>query len=126
MVNDHLSDLITRIRNGYIAHRETVDMPVTKSVQRVAEVLKKQGYLGEVTLKDKDLVLTLKYSGKDPAISGIKRVSKPGARVYCGVKDFPKVLGGLGKNILSTPKGIMSDKEARKLKVGGEIIAQVW
>lgn len=126
MVNDHLSDLITRIRNGYMAHKESVEMPKTNAILRVAEVLKKEGYLAEVTQKEGVMLMNLKYNGKNPAIMGINRVSKPGARVYCGMKDLPKVWGGLGKSILSTPKGVMSDREARKLKVGGEIIAQVW
>lgn len=126
MVNDHLSDFITRIRNGYRAHLTGVDMPVTKLVARVAEELSEAGYVGKTKVEDGVLNVELKYKGKEPAITGIRRVSKPGARIYSEVKNFPKVLGGLGMNILTTPKGVMSERKAKKARVGGEIICQVW
>jgi len=126
MVRDHLSDFITRIRNGYGAKLETIDIPTTKTIEQVAKVLVDEGYLTGVKKNEGKLTITLKYTGREPVITGIKRVSKPGARVYTGVKNFPKVVGGLGINILTTPKGILSEIKAKKLNAGGEIIAQVW
>ena len=126
MVSDRLSDLVTRIRNGYSAKLETIEVPVTKTVEQVAKVLADEGYLEKVVKEKNTLILTLKYAGRDPVITGIKRVSKPGARIYTSVKNFPKVVGGLGINILTTPKGIISEIKAKKLNTGGEIIAQVW
>lgn len=126
MVNDRLSDFITRIRNGYRAKLETIDVPVTKTVERVARVLAEEGYLTTVKKEAGKLTINLKYLGREPVITGIRRVSKPGARIYTGVRNFPKVVGGLGINILTTPKGILSEIKAKKLNTGGEIIAQVW
>jgi len=126
MVSDHLSDFITRIRNGYLASRETISAPNVKTVERVAQVLVKTGYVTSVAQDGKQLIVTLKYTSHQPAIMGLRRMSRPGARVYCGFRDLPKVWGGLGINILSTPKGIMGEKEAKKLSCGGELIAQVW
>jgi small subunit ribosomal protein S8 len=126
MVSDHLSDLITRIRNGYSAKLETIEVPLTKTVEQVAKVLADEGYLESVKKEKNVLTITLKYAGRDPVITGIKRVSKPGARIYASVKNFPKVVGGLGINILTTPKGVISEIKAKKLNTGGEIIAQVW
>lgn len=126
MVNDHLSDLVTRIRNGYQAKLETIEVPVTRTGEQTARVLAEEGYLTSVKKEGKKMVITLKYTGREPIITGIKRVSKPGARIYASVKNFPKVVGGLGINILTTPKGILSEIKARKLNTGGEIIAQVW
>jgi small subunit ribosomal protein S8 len=126
MVNDHLSDLVTRIRNGYQAKLETIKVPVTKTVEQVAKVLADEGYLETVKKENGTLTIILKYKGREPAITGIKRVSKPGARIYSSVKNFPKVVGGLGINILTTPRGILSEIKAKKLNTGGEIIAQVW
>ncbi|KKT58803.1 MAG: SSU ribosomal protein S8P [Candidatus Amesbacteria bacterium GW2011_GWB1_47_19] len=126
MVNDHLSDFVTRIRNGYQAGLDKIEVPMIKTVAETARVIAAEGYTGTVEKKEKTLVIHLKYSGKKPAIMGIKRVSKPGARRYSGIKKLPRVWGGLGINILSTPKGIISEKQAKKLKTGGEIIAQVW
>lgn len=121
-----MSDFITRIRNGYRARLTGVDMPVTKLVVRVAEELSEAGYVGKTKVEDGVLNVELKYKGKEPAITGIRRVSKPGARIYCGISGIPKVLGGLGINILTTPRGVMAEKKAKKAKVGGEIICQVW
>jgi small subunit ribosomal protein S8 len=126
MVNDRLSDFVTRIRNGYQAKLETIEVPTTRTVEQTARVLADEGYLTAVKKEDKKLIITLKYTGKEPIITGIRRVSKPGARIYASVKNFPKVVGGLGINILTTPKGILSEIKARKLNTGGEIIAQVW
>ncbi len=126
MVSDRLSDFVTRVRNGYRAGLETIEVPLTKTVEKISQVLAEEGYLNGVKKEGNKLVLTLKYNGREPGITGIKRVSKPGARIYSGVKNFPKVLGGLGLNILTTPKGILSEIKAKKLNTGGEIIAQVW
>ena len=109
-----------------MGNRETIDGRATKLVVNFAEVLKTAGYIKDHSEEGQVITVTLKYNGSKPAIMGIKRVSKPGARVYSAIKDVPGVLSGLGINILSTPKGVMSHKAARKLGVGGEILAQVW
>lgn len=126
MVNSTLSDAITRIRNGYAAGLPEIKLPQSKLVLAVAEVLAKHGYLEKVVKEKDGCTATLKYEGKDPIIVGIKGVSKPGQRVYTQYKAIPKVWGGLGINILSTSKGIMTEKEARKNKLGGELLVQVW
>ncbi len=126
MVNDPLSDLVTRIKNAYSAHALELVVPWTRTGEAVCTVLVGSGYLASAKKTADGLVLVLKYDKKTPAITNIRRVSKPGRRVYTGIKVLPRVLGGLGISILSTPKGVMSEKEARKLKVGGEILAQVW
>lgn len=126
MVTDRLSDFVTRIRNGYSAHLETIEVPTTKTVEKVAKVLVDEGYLEAVKKNEGKLLVTLKYNNREPVITGIKRVSKPGARIYTSVNNIPKVLGGLGINILTTPKGIISELKAKKLNTGGEVIAQVW
>ncbi len=126
MVNDHLSDMIARIKNGYRAAAVAVEIPRTKSVAEVIRVLAEEGYVGQAENKDGKIKVNLKYQGKQPAIMGMRRVSKPGVRIYTKRVSIPKVWGGLGINILSTPEGIMSDKKAKKVKTGGEIICQVW
>lgn len=126
MVTDRLSDFLTRIRNGYSAGASEVEVPSTKMIAGVAKILVETGYVKGIKVKENRILIELKYQGKSPAISGVSRVSKPGARIYCGAKKFPRVLGGLGMNIVTTPEGIMTDKQARKLNMGGEIIARVW
>lgn len=126
MVNDHLSDFVTRIRNGYKARKSSVEIPDTKIVKAVGKVLAEEGYLVGIKVDDKKLVAQLKYDNKEPVITGIYRVSKPGARIYSGVSDVPRVLGGAGISILSTPKGILANKKAKKLNAGGEILLKVW
>jgi small subunit ribosomal protein S8 len=126
MVNDHLSDFVTRIRNGYKTRAKTLETDANRRVEKVAEVLQQEGYLKAVKKEGGKLMLTLKYDGKEPALTGIVRVSKPGARIYTRIKKVPPVLGGLGITILTTPKGIMSNRQAKKLNAGGEIIARVW
>ena len=126
MVNDHLSDLISRIRNGYRAGKRVLQANLTRPSLQVAKILVEEGYLEKIEESEGKLILSLKYNGKKPALMGIRRVSKPGARIYRGARELPRVFGALGKNILTTPKGIMIDKKARKENVGGEIIAQVW
>ncbi|KKU28954.1 MAG: SSU ribosomal protein S8P [Candidatus Amesbacteria bacterium GW2011_GWA2_47_11b] len=126
MVNDPLSDLIARIKNGYRAGLPEITLPWSRMKEDVVRVLVEQKMLEKSDKQKDELVIKLKYEGKTPALTDIRRVSKPGVRIYSGVKKLPRVLGGLGINILSTPKGIMADKTAKKLHVGGEIIAQVW
>lgn len=126
MVNDPVSDLVIRIKNGYRAELAEVRSPWSSLRERVAKVLLENKLVEKVTREKDELVVTLKYNGKTPALTDIRRVSKPGVRIYTKVKKLPRVLGGLGINILSTPKGVMSDRQAKKLNVGGEIIAQAW
>lgn len=126
MVNDSLSDLVVRIKNGYQARLPEIKIDWSRVKEDVIKVLLEQGFVGKYDKKDGELIIYLKYSGRVPALTNIRRVSKPGARIYSGAKRLPRVLGGLGMNILSTPKGIIADKQAKKLNVGGEIIAQVW
>lgn len=126
MVEDHLSDMVARIKNGYRADFTEVEMASTKLNKKFADVLAKSGYIESAEEKSGKLIIGLKYINKKPAIMGMKRVSKSGARIYSNYKNLPKVWGGLGINILSTPKGIMSDRQAKKAKLGGEILAAVW
>lgn len=126
MVNDHLSDFVTRIRNGYRAGKRIVEIPNTKIVKAVGKVLTEEGYLAGISEEDGKQVALLKYKNRQPAVTGIERVSKPGTRIYSGISDIPRVWGGLGLNIISTPKGVLSDKKAKKLNSGGEILLRVW
>jgi small subunit ribosomal protein S8 len=126
MVNDQLSDFVTRIRNGYMAKKKRIEIPNVKIVSRVAEILIKSGYLLKLKTEENKLFAELKYEAKEPAMSGIERVSRPGARIYFGADRIPKVLGGLGMCVLSTPKGIMADKQAKKTNNGGEVILKIW
>lgn len=128
MVNDSLSDMLIRIKNGYLARAVEVSMPTSKLRVAVADVLVKEKYIKEAKVDAEQglLVVTLQYDHKAPAITDVRRVSKPGRRIYTSIKSLPRVLGGLGIHILSTPKGVMSQKSAKKLNVGGEVLAQVW
>ena len=131
-MSDPIADMLTRIRNANTAKHDTVDVPASKMKISIAEILLKEGYIKGFDLVDvdgfKSIHITLKY-GKDKnekIISGLKRISKPGLRVYADKENLPKVLGGLGTAILSTNQGVITDKEARKLGVGGEVLAFVW
>ena len=131
-ISDPIADMLTRIRNANTAKHDTVDVPASKIKMAIAEILFNEGYISKYEVIEegniKTIHITLKY-GKDKnekIITGIKRISKPGLRVYAGKEDIPKVLGGLGIAILSTNHGIVTDKEARKLAVGGEVLAYVW
>lgn len=126
MVRDPLSDLVSRVKNSYLAGHSTVVMPQSKLREAVLKVLSAEKYVGKVTVTDGVLSADLLYKSKEPVMTEIVRVSKPGSRVYMGFKSLKLVLGGMGIQILSTPKGIMTGKEARKLKVGGEVICKVW
>ena len=131
-MTDPIADMLTRIRNANTAKHDTVDVPASKMKEAIANILLEEGYVKAVDIieegKFKTIRITLKY-GKDKnekIITGIKRISKPGLRVYAGKDELPRVLGGLGIAILSTNQGIITDKEARKLQVGGEVLAFVW
>ncbi len=129
--SDPLGDMLTRIRNGQRAQKSTVRAPASKLRARVLDVLKREGYIRNYETIDvrpgiKELSIELKYHNGEPVIRELKRVSKPGRRIYAGVKDLPRVYNGLGIAIISTPKGVVSDAEARELKVGGEILCTVF
>ena len=131
-MSDPIADMLTRIRNANTAKHDTVDVPASKIKLAIAEILEKEGYIeGFEVVEDgnfKNIRITLKY-GKDKnekVITGIKKISKPGLRVYAGKNEIPKVLGGLGVAIISTNKGVITDREARKEQVGGEVLAFVW
>ncbi len=133
MVNDTLSDLFTRIRNANMSKAEEVSLPTFKLGEKVAEILKEEGFISDYSVKAEDgkpyktLVIKMKYDSKNNrVITGIKRISKPGLRVTVGADKLPRVLNGLGIAIVSTSSGIMTDKKARKLNVGGEVLAYVW
>jgi len=130
-LSDPLGDLLTRIRNGQRTGKATIESPASKLRANVLEVLKREGYIRgyethEVQPGIAHIKVELKYAEGQPAIKRIDRVSKPGRRVYSGIKDLPKVYNGLGISILSTPRGVMSDGEARAANVGGEILARVF
>ena len=131
-MTDPIADMLTRIRNANTAKHDTVDVPASKMKLSIAKILLDEGYIKSYDLVDngnfKDIHITLKY-GKDKnekIISGLQRISKPGLRVYASKEELPKVLGGLGVAIISTNQGVVTDKEARKLGVGGEVLAFVW
>ena len=131
-ITDPIADMLTRIRNAGSARHETVDVPNSKMKKAIAEILLEEGYIKSFQLIDDGtqgvIRITLKYlqPGKEKVISGLRRVSKPGLRVYAGAEELPKVLRGLGIAIVSTSKGVMTDKKARELHVGGEVLAFVW
>lgn len=126
MVNDIVADTLIRIKNGYMSSRSEVDVRFSKLSLNICNLLKEEGFIKECTQKDNFIAVELKYDDKAPSLTDVKRVSKPGRRVYMGVKSLPRVLNGLGIAIVSTPKGVMTDKKARKLGVGGEVMAEVW
>ena len=109
-----------------MAGNAEVLVPVSKSILALSEVLKKNGYLESLMVKDQILTLKLKYNGKTPVLSGVRRISKPSTRIYTGKKDLPIVMGGLGVAVISTPKGLLTNKEAKKAGLGGEVICYVW
>jgi small subunit ribosomal protein S8 len=139
VVTDSIADLIIRIKNGYLVRKKLVEVPWSKMSQKISEILVKEGFLKNLkvnlpnseekfktNLRFKTLELELKYEGKKPAIVEVKRISKPGVRIYTKVSKIPQVRQGVGITIVSTPKGLMTGKQARKEKQGGEIICQVW
>ena len=128
---DSIADMLTRIRNANSATKETVSMPSSKKLVEIARVIKEEGYISDYEVISKkpqdELVITLKYGAKKAkVIRGIRRISKPGLRIYAGKDELPRVLRGLGIAIVSTSKGVMTDKAARAAHVGGEVLAFVW
>ena len=129
-ITDPIADLLTRIRNAGTAKHATVDIPSSNMKKAITEILLEEGYIRNFQLIEDGIQgiirVTLKYNGKEKAIAGLRRVSKPGLRVYAGAEELPYVLRGLGIAIISTSKGIMTDKKARAANVGGEVLAFVW
>lgn len=131
-VTDPIADMLTRIRNANSANKPAVSMPSSKKLVEIARIMKEEGYIAEYEVEEvapqNQLKITLKYGDKrgEKVIRGIRRISKPGLRIYSGKDDLPRVLGGLGTAIISTSKGVMTDRDARKAGVGGEVIAYVW
>jgi small subunit ribosomal protein S8 len=123
---DPVADALIRIKNGYLIGKQQVAVKYSKLILKLLKLLQTEGYLQAVSQKKREIIVSLKYSARKPALTDIKRVSKPSLRVYKGVSDLPFVLNGLGIAIISTPKGVMTDRQARKLKVGGEVLALVW
>ncbi len=132
MTSDPIADMLTRIRNANTAKHDTVDIPMSKMKLAIAEILLNEGYIAKYDIIEdgsfQTIRVTLKYGAdkNEKIITGLKRISKPGLRVYVGKNEIPRVLGGLGTAILSTNQGVITDKEARKLQVGGEVLAFVW
>jgi small subunit ribosomal protein S8 len=131
-MTDPIADMLTRIRNANTSKHDTVDVPASKMKNAIAEILFNEGYIQKYELVEdgnfKNIRITLKY-GKDKnekIITGLKRISKPGLRIYAGKDELPRVLGGLGIAIISTNQGVVTDKQARKLNVGGEVLAYIW
>ncbi len=129
-ITDPIADMLTRIRNANNARHETVDVPASNMKKSIAQILLDEGYIKSFQIIDDGtqgvIRITLKYNGKDKVITGLRRVSKPGLRVYVGADELPRVLRGLGIAIVSTSKGVMTDKAARAAHVGGEVLAFVW
>ena len=130
-ITDPIADMLTRIRNANSAKHDTVDIPASNMKKAIAQILVDEGYIKNYKVIEDDkqgtIRVTLKYGeGKSQVITGLRRVSKPGLRIYSNVEDMPKVMKGLGVAILSTSKGVMTDREARKANVGGEVLAYIW
>ncbi len=129
-MTDPIADMLTRIRNAVQAKHESVTVPASKEKIEIAKILKNEGYITDYTVEGdlkKNIVITLKYGKKgEKVISGMKRISKPGLRVYAQADKLPRVFNGLGIAIISTSKGLLTDKDARKANVGGEVVAYVW
>jgi small subunit ribosomal protein S8 len=130
MVTDPIADMLTRIRNANQMRYNEVEVPASKIKNEIARILKEEGFISDYKIKKNNIqdniVLYLKYSGKERVITGLKRISKPGLRVYAKAEEIPTVLSGLGIAIISTSKGLMTDKDARKASLGGEVLAYIW
>ena len=127
--NDPIADLLTRLRNSTRVRKAELLVPYSRMKADISAILKKEGYITDFEVKSEgkpQLRIVNKFAGKTPAITGLKRVSRPGLRRYVGAEDIPRVLGGLGISIISTPRGVLSGREARRQKVGGELLAYVW
>ena len=130
-ITDAIADMLTRIRNANSAKHDSVKVPASNMKKAIAQILVDEGYVKSYTVKEDDkqgvITITLKYTDNmQPVITGLRRISKPGLRIYTSCEDMPKVLKGIGTAIVSTPKGVMTDKQARKENVGGEVLAFVW
>lgn len=130
-MTDPIADMLTRVRNANSAGKESVSMPSSKKLVEIARIMKEEGYIKGYDIEDEKprniLVITLKYNGKKGRVlRGLKRISKPGLRIYAGKDELPRVLGGLGTAVISTSKGVMTDRDARKAGVGGEVVAYLW
>ena len=126
MLTDPIADMLTRIRNAHLALHKEVSVPSSKMKESIAAILKQEGYVDDVTVDDKAITIALKYHKGRPAISGLKRVSKPGRRVYVGSSQIPRVQNGLGICILSTSSGLLDGQSAHEKKVGGELLCEIW
>jgi small subunit ribosomal protein S8 len=131
VMTDPVADMLTRIRNAGMAHKDEIVLPASSLKERIAEILKGEGYLASAGAegkgKDRKITIRLKYGPKrEPTITGLRRISRPGRRVYAAKEEIPRVLGGLGIAILSTSRGIMTDRQAKKEGVGGEVLAYIW
>ena len=130
MVTDPIADMLTRIRNANQMRYKEVEVPASKIKNEIARILKEEGFISDYKVKKNNIqdniVLYLKYSGKERVITGLKRISKPGLRVYAKAEEIPTVLSGLGIAIISTSKGLMTDRDARKASLGGEVLAYIW
>jgi small subunit ribosomal protein S8 len=130
-MSDPLADMLTRVRNACMVKFDNVDIPLSKVKVNVAKILKEEGYINDYHIQEGGvqgvLRIDLKYSqGKDRVITGIRRISKPGRRIYVNADNIPKVMSGLGVGIISTSRGVMTDRQARKMRVGGELLCEVW
>lgn len=129
-LTDPIADMLTRIRNANMAKHDVVAIPFSKIKENIANILRNEGYISGYEIKEegtkKDILVTLKVVDGEQVIKGLKRISKPGRRVYSSVENLPKVLGGLGIAIVTTPNGVLTDKECRKQSVGGEVLCYVW
>ena len=129
-MTDPIADMLTRIRNANVMRYKEVEVPASKLKIEIARILKEEGFISDYKVKKSNIqdiiVLYLKYSGKERVITGLKRISKPGLRVYAKAEEIPTVLSGLGIAVISTSKGVMTDKDARKNSLGGEVLAYIW
>jgi small subunit ribosomal protein S8 len=129
-VSDPIANMLTSIRNAMKVRKDTVDIPASKLIEKILVIFKQDDYIEDYRLlkdnKQGVLKVYLKYENKKSVISGIKRISKPGLRIYAGISEIPRVLNGLGTAVISTSKGVVNDKEARKLKIGGEVLCYIW
>ncbi len=125
-MSDPIADALIRIKNGYTVGKPTVTVKFSKLILELTKLLQKEGYIEKSEQDNREIMVTLKYEARKPALTNVKRVSKPSLRVYKSVKALPRVLNGLGIAVISTPKGMMTDTQARKQNVGGEVLALVW
>jgi len=125
-VVDPVADMLTRIRNAYGAYHTDVAIPTSKMKASIAGILKEEGYITDYAVEDRDISITLKYAQGKPLVTGLKKISKPGRRVYVGASDIPRVQNGIGICIVSTSKGLLEGAKAKEAKVGGELLAEIW